>query len=722
MWKSPFTNSNRVRTPTVLQMEAVECGAAALAIILAHYGRWVPLEELRIECGVSRDGSKASNIVRAARGYGLVSKGIRAEVDYALKLKPPFIVFWKFNHFLVVEGIKGQKIYLNDPALGPRTIDYDEFDKCFTGVVLEMVPNETFMKEGAKQSVLKRLLPMAHGAESAFILVMLASLMLVLPGLLMPTLIKSFIDKVLVSSMSEWIFPLVVGLVLAGLLNAALTWMQQHYLAKIQVKLAIASASRFFWHTLLLPVTFYTQRYVGDIASRFHSVTRIAEILSGQLSTNIVNMFVIVFYGVVMLTISIPLTIGVVLLTALNGIAVKLVQRKRSDLNSRLTTQAAKVSGVGMGGIQAIETLKATGTESDFFSTWGGYHANKINAYQELGAYSLTLDEVPVLMRKLSTALVLGGGGLLIMSGDLTVGGLVAFQALMGYFTAPIDSLVRLSRDLQEVDADLARLEDTLRYEKDPLFSGASHPKAMQQSKLSGHIEIRGLTFGYSPLSPPLIVDFDLSLKPGARIALVGGSGSGKSTLAKLIVGLYRPNSGSILFDGRAIDDIPRDVFTQSLGYVDQDVYLFEGSINDNLALWDSSVQKKNIVTAAHDANIHEVIAERPDGYESLSDEGGNNFSGGQRQRLEIARALARNPSILILDEATAALDTATEKLIDDHVRRRGCSCIIVAHRLSTIRDCDEIIVLDKGLVVERGRHNQLLEKQGRYAELVNMT
>lgn len=730
-WSGPM---KRVHTPTVLQMEAVECGAAALAIMLAYYGRWVPLEELRVATGVSRDGAKAGNVVKAARGYGLDAKGSKAEADEALASQTPFIVFWNFNHFLVVEGADKTHVCVNDPASGPRRITRQEFSDGFTGIMLEMEPGPDFQKGGERQSLFKALASRLHGSQGVLAFVVLVTLMLVVPGLLMPAFLKNFIDNVLTRGDNDWLLPILVGLALTAIFSSVLTYLQQRYLLRVQIKLAISSAGQFFWHVLRVPVVFYTQRYVGDVASRVQSCHRVAALLSGPLSSTLANSLMIVFYLTVMAIYSVPLTLIAVGLACFDLLAVGVVRRRIKDTNSHLLNQQAKTVGASMAGLQAIETLKATGTESDFFNIWSGYQTNGINAQQKLGVTMQKLSSVPGALNHLNTGLILGVGGLLIVGGELTIGGLIAFQSLMVHFTGPIHQFVGFGSQLQEIGGDLNRLSDVQRYELDSVFQSDDGDEDADDeapengegektpiARLSGALQLRDVSFGYNPLDPPLIEDFNLDVAPGQRVALVGGSGSGKSTLSRLILGLYQPTGGEVLYDGQPINKVPRAVFTSSVGAVDQEIFLFEGTIRENLTMWDSTIPNEIIVRAAMDADVHQIIASRAGGYESRVAEGNANFSGGQSQRLEIARALAQEPSVLVLDEATSALDPLTEKHIDDNLRRRGCTCIIVAHRLSTIRDCDEIIVLEQGKIIERGNHDQLMANKGRYSELVAM-
>jgi NHLM bacteriocin system ABC transporter peptidase/ATP-binding protein len=724
----PATKSTRrrARTPNILQMEAVECGAAALAIVLGYHRRFVPLEELRVECGVSRDGSKASNIIKAARKYGLTAKGYRKEPVGLRTVPVPMIVHWNFNHFVVVEGFAGQRVFLNDPAIGPTEVTAEEFDKAFTGVVLTFEPTDQLVPGGEKAGLIQPLRRRARGLSAALGFVVLAGIALVVPSLVAPTFTRVFVDQILVKGLDAWMRPLLLFMAATALVLGALTALQGRYLLRLEARLSLGNSSRFFWHVLRLPIEFFNQRYAGEIGNRVQINDRVAGLLSRDLATTALNLMVVVIYALLMLQYDLVLSLVSVVTAVINVLALRHVAARRAVLSQRMQQDRGKLMGTAMGGLQTIETVKAGGSESDFFARWAGHQAKVVNASQQLQLTEIFLGAVPPLLLSLNVALVLGIGGLRVIDGHLTMGMLVAFQALTLAFLNPVNRMVGLGGQLQELQSGLNRLDDVLRAPLDPSARDLAEPhggdaktSADRESKLEGYLTLREVSFGYSRLDPPLIDKLSLELRPGSRIALVGGSGSGKSTVARLVAGLYEPWTGEILFDGRPRAEVSRAVLSQSLAVVDQDISMFEGSLRDNLTLWDPTVSEHHLTNAAKDACIHDDITARPGGYGAGMEEAGRNFSGGQRQRLEIARALVVNPRILVLDEATSALDPTTEKLIDDNLRRRGCTCLIVAHRLSTIRDCDEIIVLEKGQVVQRGTHSDLVAQGGAYARLI---
>ena len=714
----PFAAS-RTRTPTVIQQEAVECGAAALAIVLAHYGKIVPLEELRVACGVSRDGAKAANILKAARSYGLEASGMRTEVNGLAESPLPTIVFWNFNHFLVLEGAGPRGVWVNDPAQGPRRVSWEEFDRSFTGVALELKPGPDFEAGGTRprlaRALASRLSRVSPAAPLALCVV--AGLALAIPGLIVPAFLKIFVDLVLGQGDRTLVTPLVLGLVAAAVAQAGLTWLQQVTLIRLSTKLSLSMSTRFVRHMLRLPVGFFFQRFAGHLVARVALNDQVASLLSSQLATTILSLVSATVYALAMLLIDPVLGAVAIALGAANVVALRAVSRRRRDVSVVLVSESGKLSAISFAGIQAIETIKASGSEDDFFARWSGQQAKVLNGRQDLGVATQVLSSFPVLLASLSAAAIVSLGALQVLDGDLSLGSLLAIQALAISFTVPIQSLVTLGETLQEAEGSLTSLDDVLRFPPDE----GNGRLASQDgpARLSGRLDLDEVTFGYSPLDPPLIDRLSLVIEPGHRVAIVGPTGSGKSTIARLATGIYRPWSGRILLDGVPRQELPPNLVAGAVSLVDQEIHLFEGTIRDNISLWDPTIPERSVVRAARDAAIHEDISRRSGAYDRLVEEGGRDWSGGQRQRLEIARALATDPVLLVLDEATSALDPVVEREIDEALRARGCACLIVAHRLSTIRDCDEIVVLDGGRVVQRGMHEELMAEGGLYAELV---
>ena len=714
----------RVKTPTVLQMEAVECGAAALSIVLSHLGLWLSLEELRHECGVSRDGSKASNVLKAARKYGLDAKGFKYEsVEKLYDLPFPVILFWNLNHFVVLEGFDRQRVFINDPAQGPRELTLQELDVAYSGIVLTFKPGPDFKKGGNAPDMLPALRRRLVGSEKALAFTIVCGLFLVVPGLVVPTFTRLFIDSYLVAGQAWLIRPLLLAMGLTIVIQGALTWLQKYYLLRLETKLALSTSSNFFRHILRLPAAYFGQRFAGEIGSRVLINDKVARIVSGKLATTAIDLAMTVFYAALMMFYSVSMTFAVIAIAALNAAAIKLSARARTDASRRLTQDRGKLGGTGMNGLRMIETLKATGSEAEFFARWSGYYAKTVNTMQDLSVLGQIAQMVPPFVQTASTATVLALGGLKVMNGELTVGMLVAYQTLLWSFTRPLNTLVQFGSTLQELQADMNRLDDVLRNPEDAQYALAGKPSPFEKKlvKLTGKVELRNITFGYSPLDPPLIQDFNITVEPGRRVALVGASGSGKSTVAKVVSGLYAAWDGEVLFDGVPRSQIPRELIVNSLAVVDQDIFLFGGSVSDNVTMWDGTIPLGRISHACKDAAIDEVIESRQDTYGSRVQEGGGNFSGGQCQRLEIARAMVGEPSIIILDEATSALDPSTEAWVDESMRRRGCTGIIIAHRLSTIRDCDEIVVMERGKIVQRGTHDEMKDIEGPYRHLIAM-
>ena len=710
-----------VRVPVIMQMEALECGAACLAMVLAYYGKWVPLEQVRADCGVSRDGSNARNMVRAARSYGLIAKGCRYEPDTLRRQGSfPCIIHWTFSHFVVLDGFKGDKALLNDPAKGSYAVSMETFDQSFTGICLLFEPGADFQPGGKPKSVFAFARKRLDGAGAAVAFMLLTTFITSLIGIIYSVFSHIFLDRLLTGENVGWLGGFTLALVLFGAVRLAVEWIRAVYSLRINGKLAIVGSTSFMWK-VLPTMAFFSQRMAGDIQQRQNANAAIAGSMVKVLAPLAIDAALMLFYLIVMFRYSVLLTLMGVASIVINLSLSRLIAKKRVNITRVQQRDEGKLAGATVAGIEMIETIKSSGAENGFFERWAGYQAS-VNTqkvrYEKLSQY---LGALPSLVSSVTNSAVMMAGVWLTINGEFTAGMILAFQGFLTEFGEPAMTLVSAGQTIQEMRTDMERVEDVMQYPEDAVYGPETQLRDdVEYDKLSGSVVMRGVTFGYSRLAEPLIEDFDLTLKPGSRVALVGASGCGKSTIAKLIAGLYQPWSGEILFDGKPINEIDRSVFTGSLAVVDQDIILFEDTIANNIKMWDSSIEDFEMILAARDASLHEDIMQREGGYNCRLAEGGKDLSGGQRQRLEIARVLAQDPTIIILDEATSALDARTEYEVVRSINERGITCIVVAHRLSTIRDCDEIIVLDHGKVTERGTHEELYALGGAYTRLIS--
>ncbi|WP_420447304.1 cysteine peptidase family C39 domain-containing protein [Candidatus Palauibacter sp.] len=714
----------RVVTPLFLQTHATECGAACLGSVLAHFGRWVPLTELRGTCEVGRDGSTAAGLKRAAEHYGLEGSGWSVQVDRLKRMPLPMILFWEFNHFVVLEGFDRKWFYLNDPAAGHRKLSPQEFDAGFTGVTLKFRPGPAFRPGGAPAGLVRRLPLWLSGAWSGLAWAVVCGLMLALLALAAPFAASLFVDRVIAAG-EPWGLLVAGALAGAALLVYGITWLKQRLLWRLAIRISVVVGNRSVSQLLRLPVDYFSHRLVGDLTARILSIDKVAQGLSERVLGLLVDVAMSVVFLAVMLAYDLPLALAVLALAFLNVLLLRPIERVRSDEASALRREQGLLMGIGTIMLSQADSLRMTAAEDRMFARWSGHQARELQVRQRFSELGNLMAAAPDLFTILGSAAVLALGATRVMSGELTLGALLAFYLVAMMFLEPIGRFVEFAHERQTLLTDMQRLDDITETPVDPgLARRAETSESLAtldgRLRLAGHVELRGVTFGYNRNRPPLINDFSLVFKPGQRVAVVGPSGSGKSTLSRLVAGIQHPWSGEILFDGRPRDEIPDEVLSRSLSMVDQRIVLFSATVRDNLTLWNPTVLDDHVVAAARDAAIHDDILSRPLGYATLVDEDGGNFSGGQRQRLEIARSLVGNPTVLILDEATSALDVATEAHVDDALRRRGVSCLIVAHRLSTIRDCDQIIVIDKGVAVQRGTHDELMtEKGGLYHRLV---
>ena len=716
----PTLTKGVAKVPVVMQLEALECGAAALAMVMAYYGKWVPLEQARIDCGVSRDGSKAKNIYLAAQHYGFDVKAYSMSPESIReKGKYPCIIHWNMNHFVVLNGFRGKNVYINDPARGTVKVTWDEFDKSFTGVVLIPTPSDKFEPGGKRRSTLDFARKRLVGTGAAIAFVMLTTAISYLFGIANSVTSRIFMDRLLTGINRDWLYPFISVLILLAVIQIIIAWAQTIYSLKINGKMAVIGSTSYMWKVLRMPMEFFSQRLAGDIQNRSEMNASIAGTLITTFAPLMLNTIMMVFYLVLMIWQSPLLTLIGISALAVNAVMSRIISQKRINVTRVQMRDAGKLAATTVTGIEMIETIKASGAENGFFQKWAGYQASVNSQDVKSAKLNQFLGMVPAFLSILANNVVLILGVWLTMEGKFSLGAVLMFQGFLASFMSPAMMLVDAGQTIQEMRTEMERVEDVMEYPDDINVTYTVDSEEEKMSKLGGNVELKDVTFGYSRLEPPLIEGFSLKMKPGQRIALVGASGCGKSTISKLVSGLYQPWSGEILFDGKPRMSYPREVITGSIAVVDQDITVFEDTIANNIKMWDSSIQDFEMILAARDARIHDEIMKIPDGYQHKLVSGGKDLSGGQRQRMEIARVLAQDPSIIILDEATSALDARTEYEVVNSIKDRGITCIVIAHRLSTVRDCDEIIVLDKGKVVERGTHEELIKSGGTYADLV---
>ena len=709
-------------------MHATECGAACLGSVLAYFGRWVPLTELRQQCEVSRDGSSAASISRAAKYFGLDCKGMSVRAGLLDKLPLPLILFWQFSHFVVLEGMSDNHYLLNDPATGRRKVTKEQFIKSYSGIALRFAPREDFEKGGTQPNLLKQLKILLAGTWRVLSGVIACGLMLTLLALVIPFALHYFVDDVLVNQ-GSWV-EVVAILLISAVLVYMLSLLKHRFLQRLSVRISVIGYDQNFTRLLRLPVEFFEHRMVGDVSDRVSSIDRVAKKLTNEFLVLIMDMAMSVVLLGAMLLYDLGLAIIVLLLAIAHVGFAYFLNKFQITRNQAMRREQGLLIGVGMQMLSHADNLRMTGSDDRFFSRWSGQQASELRARQSYMQLSSLNSALPEIISALRSAAILAIGGTMVIAGEISLGVLVGFYILAEMFLEPVGRFIGFNDERNNLETDLQRVQDIQSTDEDPTFinqgvTGSANTETITtfngRMQLAGRVELRDLTYGYNKSRPPLIKDFNLTIQPGQRVAVVGPSGSGKSTLTRLVSGLSQAWSGEILFDNRRMEEIPEEVLRRSISVVTQESSLFAATIRDNITLWNPAVPDDAVISAARDACIHDEILLRPEGYATMVEEGGVNFSGGQRQRLDIARALIGNPTLIILDEATSALDASTEEAVDDNLRRRGSTCLIIAHRLSTVRDCDEIIVLDKGTVIQRGNHEELIRDQdGMYFKLVN--
>lgn len=707
---------NICKVPVIIQMEALECGAASLAMVLAYYKRWVPLSLLREECGVSRDGSNVYSMVKAAKVYGLSAKAYRYGMEKLKTVSTPAVIFWNNNHFVVLCGINQRYVYLNDPAKGKVKLSHEDFKKGYSDIVICFEKNEDFKPDGKRDSTLQYAKKRLQGTAAIFLFIILVNIVLQAVGVITPFFSKIFMDQILMAQNHDWLVPLLLCMSAVLVVILIAQWINVVHSFKIRGKLAIVANTSFLWHVLRLPVRFFSQRYAGDIAQRLSSNETIVSTLVNKFAPMFINMFLIVLYLVMMLLYSVPLSAIGLISVAVNIAVSKYVTAKQVDLSRTQARENSNLSSITLSGIEMIETIKSSGAEDGYFQKWSGLQAEVNHCTVAYVKTSQFLRLLPAFSSQVANGVVLIMGAFLIMNGEFTIGMLLAFNGFISGFTAPVNQMIDLMQSTQQLRTNMERIEDVMQYEAEIPEQESTDTST---KKLSGEVKLENVTFGYNKYFPPLLEDFSLNVRKGGKVALVGFSGCGKSTLAKLITNLYQPWSGSITFDGMHHNEINRAAFCDSVSVVDQQIVLFHDTVRENLRMWDPFIPDEDIIAALKDAQIYDDIMKLEGGLSHMVAEGGKNFSGGQRQRLEIARALVTNPSIIILDEATSALDAYTEEEVIRALEARNVTMIVIAHRLSTIRDCEEIIVLKQGKVIERGKHEQLYADGGFYTKLI---
>ncbi|HEX6552606.1 MAG TPA: peptidase domain-containing ABC transporter [Ktedonobacteraceae bacterium] len=705
------------RVPQLSQMNAVECGFACLAMVLTYYGRKTSISELSTRYGVGRDGLSALGIVRAARNYGMRVRAISLQQNDFRFVKLPAIVHWEFNHFVVVERWSRKRVDVVDPARGRCSLTHEEFDAGFTGVVITVEPGVAFDRHAApsRRAFRTYVLQYIQRAPATFLQLLGASLLILVIGLTLPLLTKVVVDEILPFRMDNVMTVLGIGILVLFLSQTVATLLRGWLLVYLQARIDIHMMLGFVEHLLALPYSFFQQRSTGDLLARLSSNTLLREILSNQILSTLLDSSLVVFYVVILLWQSLPFGLLTLVIGLLQVLLLVGSNRPIRNLASRELAAQGKSQGYLAEALAGIATLKGSGAEQRAFERWSNLFFDQLNISLRYSYLSSTMTTILTALRSLAPLALLWVGATQVLNGSMTLGTMVALNALAAAFFAPLASLVSSGQQFQLMGAHLERIADVTEAEAEQKGQAVQLPPL-----LSGHIRLEHVSFRYAAEAPEVLHNIDLMVEAGQKVAIVGPSGSGKSTLGKLLLGLYAPTEGSILYDSIPLQRLNYQEVRQQFGVVLQESTLFSGSILSNITLSNPMIDKEQVVKAAEIAAIDEDIMSMPMGYETYVSEGGSALSGGQRQRLAIARAIAHKPALLLLDEATSHLDVTTEQVVAQRLQTLACTQIIIAHRLSTIRNADVILVLDQGTIVEKGSHRDLLQRDGYYARLMH--
>lgn len=704
----------RRRIPFVQQLEAAECGAACLAMVLGYHGREVRVAEVREVAGVGLDGSDALSLLRAAEWFGLRGRGLKLDVDDLGYLPQASILHWEFNHFVVFERATRRGVHLVDPAYGRRCVSMEQFRRSFTGVALVIESTDALKPSERGRSSVWRYLAQLRAHQRLVTRTVAVSLLLRLFALALPVLTALLVDRVVPHSDKSLLA--VVGLGLGGVMvfQFLSEWIRAHLLLQLRTNLDTRLTLGFLDHLMSLPYGFFQRRSTGDLLMRVSSNTTIREMLTSNTLSGLLDGALVVLYLAIILLFSPVIAAMVLALGALQVLIFALAKRQYRELMSQDLESQARAQAYLVQMLAGIETLKASGAEQHAVEHWSNLFVDELNVALRRGRLSALVESLKRMLQTGSPLLVLSYGALLVMDGQLSLGTMLAINALAVGFLTPLATLVDSALQLQLLGSYIERIDDVLLCE--PEQNRASVAPA---PRLSGCIELRNVSFRYSAQGPLAVKEVSLAIEEGASVAIVGPSGSGKSTLAALLLGLHRPSEGTIAYDGYSLAELDWRTVRRQIGIVPQHPYIFSGSIRENITLADPKAPHAHIMAAARAACIHDAIAAMPMGYESLVADSGSSLSGGQNQRIALARALLHRPAILLLDEATSALDSKTERAVMDNLDTLRCTRIIIAHRLSTIANADQIVVMDAGRVVEVGTHDALLERSRLYQDLI---